>query len=136
MTSPFNQQANFMELGGQTTGTLNLEQAERYLSHILEEAEELRHAWDMYDYDAEHAVKVVDGAVDTIVVCIGFLHSLGVDPQKAWDAVHRANMSKFENGKPVFRVDGQIGKGRFFKPPDEELEILVKAAGMIHEDLT
>lgn len=117
----FEQQANFMEIGGQTVGSMNINQAARYAHHILEEAQELRRAW-FEDYDH---IKSVDGAVDLIVVAVGFLHSIGVDPQKAWDIVYEANMSKFEDGKPVFRPDGQIGKGKYWKPPEPELAKLV-----------
>jgi hypothetical protein len=38
--------------------------------------------------------EVVDGLIDLCVVAIGTLDALGVDPYKAWDEVHRANMSK------------------------------------------
>jgi predicted HAD superfamily Cof-like phosphohydrolase len=66
-------------------------------------------------------VSVIDGAVDTIVVAIGLLHSLGIDPFKAWDAVHRANMSKIVDGKVYLREDGQIGKPPGFVGPEEDL---------------
>lgn len=36
---------------------------------------------------------------------------------KAFEEVHRSNMSKLENGKAVFREDGKIMKGKnYFKP--------------------
>ena len=38
--------------------------------------------------------EVVDGLIDLCVVAIGTLDALGVDPHKAWDEVHKANMSK------------------------------------------
>lgn len=38
--------------------------------------------------------EVVDGLIDLCVVAIGTLDALGVDPYKAWDEVHRANMTK------------------------------------------
>jgi predicted HAD superfamily Cof-like phosphohydrolase len=40
------------------------------------------------------AEEVVDGLIDLCVVAIGTLDALGVDPYKAWDEVHRANMTK------------------------------------------
>jgi predicted HAD superfamily Cof-like phosphohydrolase len=40
------------------------------------------------------AEEVVDGLIDLCVVAIGTLDALGVDPYKAWDEVHKANMSK------------------------------------------
>lgn len=38
--------------------------------------------------------EVVDGLIDLCVVAIGTLDAFGVDPYKAWDAVHTANMTK------------------------------------------
>jgi predicted HAD superfamily Cof-like phosphohydrolase len=38
--------------------------------------------------------EVVDGLIDLCVVAIGTLDALGVDPHKAWDEVHKANMTK------------------------------------------
>jgi predicted HAD superfamily Cof-like phosphohydrolase len=87
-----------------------------------EEAGEAVLAWDRGDM-----VNVIDGAVDTIVVAIGLLHSLGVDPFRAWDAVHKANMSKIVDGKVYLREDGQIGKPPGFVGPEEELKKLFDA---------
>ena len=108
----------FMALGGQSTGRFNEGQACRYLSHMEEEVKETILDWDRGDM-----VNVIDGAVDTIVVAIGLLHSLGVDPFKAWDAVHKANQSKLDGslGPIVMRDDGQIGKPVGFVGPEEEL---------------
>lgn len=38
--------------------------------------------------------EVVDALIDLCVVAIGTLDLYGVDAKKAWDSVHRANMSK------------------------------------------
>jgi len=38
--------------------------------------------------------EIVDAMIDLCVVAIGSLHLFGVDVYKAWDEVHRANMSK------------------------------------------
>jgi predicted HAD superfamily Cof-like phosphohydrolase len=46
------------------------------------------------------AEEVVDGLIDLCVVAIGTLDALGVDPYKAWDEVHKANMSKEVGVKP------------------------------------
>ena len=36
---------------------------------------------------------------------------------KAFEEVHRSNMSKLENGKAIFREDGKILKGKnYFRP--------------------
>jgi len=44
--------------------------------------------------------EVVDGLIDLCVVAIGTLDALGVDPHKAWDEVHKANMTKEVGVKP------------------------------------
>lgn len=40
------------------------------------------------------AEEVVDGLIDMCVFAIGTLNVFGMDSQKAWDAVHDANMAK------------------------------------------
>ena len=112
-------QARFMRAGEQTVGEFNPEQAKRYLKHMLEEVSETKRDLDDGDY-----VKAIDGAVDTIVVAIGFLHSLGVCPWAAWNAVHAANMRKVIDGKVYRRTDNQIGKPENWYGPEEELEKL------------
>jgi hypothetical protein len=66
---------------------------------------------------------VVDALVDLTVVALGTLAILKVDIQKAWDEVHRANMSKQRGIKP-----GRENSGGFD---------LIKPAGWtapFHED--
>ena len=113
-------QAAFMLAGEQTVGEFNFVQACRYVDHMLEEANETKRDLASGDY-----VKAVDGAVDTIVVAIGFLHSIGVNPDKAWDIVHAANMRKVVNGKVYRRADSQIGKPPGWYGPETELAELV-----------
>ena len=40
------------------------------------------------------AEEIVDGLIDMCVFAIGTLNVFGMDSQKAWDAVHNANMAK------------------------------------------
>lgn len=117
-------QAEFMRAGGQTVSEWNEDQASRYSKHILEEAEESYLDWQVEGSEE----KAVDGAIDCIVVCIGFLLSLGIDPDKAWAAVHAANMRKVIDGKVYRRPDGQIGKPPGWYGPEDELRHLVEAA--------
>ena len=42
--------------------------------------------------DHLYTEEVVDGLIDLCVVAIGTLDALGVDPYRAWDEVHKANM--------------------------------------------
>lgn len=116
-------QAEFMTAADQTIGTFNKPQLARYLKHIAEEVAEINEA------QAEpKGVEFLDGLVDTIVVCIGAIHSMGVDPDKAWQAVHAANMRKvLPNGSICRRSDGQIGKPPgWYGPENDLMELMVK----------
>jgi predicted HAD superfamily Cof-like phosphohydrolase len=42
----------------------------------------------------KNAGEWVDGHIDLLVIVLGNLNLAGIDVQKAWDEVHRANMSK------------------------------------------
>jgi predicted HAD superfamily Cof-like phosphohydrolase len=44
--------------------------------------------------------EIVDGLIDLCVVAIGTLDALGVDAHKAWNEVHKANMTKEVGVKP------------------------------------
>lgn len=44
--------------------------------------------------------EVVDGLIDIIVIAVGTLDILGVNPAVAWDEVHGANMAKQVGVKP------------------------------------
>lgn len=63
------------------------------------------------DRDAEGTV---DALVDLTVVALGTLAIIGVDIQKAWNEVHKANMAKERGIKP-----GRESSGGFdlIKPP-------------------
>jgi len=59
------------------------------LDFLEEEFEETVLAY--WDKDPE---EIVDGLIDVCVIAIGTLLAFGVDADKAWDAVHKANMAK------------------------------------------
>lgn len=46
------------------------------------------------------AEEVVDGLIDMCVFAIGTLDVMGVDANKAWDAIYKANMEKEPGVKP------------------------------------
>ena len=64
------------------------------LSFLQEELDATNKAY--LDRDAE---EIVDGLIDLCVVAIGTLDAFGIDAHKAWDEVHRANMSKVKGIK-------------------------------------
>ena len=62
------------------------------------------------------AEEVVDGLIDLCVVAIGTLDALGVDSYKAWDEVHKANMTKQVGVKPT--RPNPLGLPDLIKPDD------------------
>lgn len=68
------------------------------LDMCREELEETEAAFECQD-----AEEIVDGLIDLMVFAAGTLDVMGVDAQKAWSAVHEANMSKdvgVKEGRP------------------------------------
>jgi predicted HAD superfamily Cof-like phosphohydrolase len=66
------------------------------LNFLQEELDETRAAGIM----DENPEEVVDGLIDLCVVAIGTLDAFGIDAYKAWDEVHKANMTKEVGIKP------------------------------------
>ena len=65
---------------------------------MQEELDETRAA-----FENENKEEVVDGIIDLCVFAIGTLEVFGVDANKAWDQVYKANMSKevgIKEGRP------------------------------------
>ena len=68
------------------------------LGMMQEELDETKKAFEQKD-----APEMVDGIIDLCVFAIGTLEVFGVDANKAWDEVYRANMSKevgIKEGRP------------------------------------
>ena len=68
------------------------------LGMMQEELDETKNAFDKKD-----AEEMVDGIIDLCVFAIGTLEVFGVDANKAWDEVYRANMAKevgIKEGRP------------------------------------
>lgn len=63
-------------------------------------------------------IQMLDDIVDEIVTRIGIAHNMGFDILGALAEVNRSNFSKFEDGEPVFDVNGKITKGKCYTPPN------------------
>lgn len=118
----FDDQKRFMEICVQTTRVFNRHQLELYAELVREEGvKELPEAIEAFvdDNDADQIAEVADAALDTIVVAIGVLYSLGVDPQPLWDEVWKTNMNKIEpiSGRVLKRPDGKVLKPEGWQPP-------------------
>ena len=89
------------------------------LGMMQEELDETKKAFEQKD-----APEMVDGIIDLCVFAIGTLEVFGVDAEKAWDEVYRANMSKevgIKEGRP-----NPLGLPDLVKPDGWK--------GPIHED--
>lgn len=86
---------------------------------MQEELDETKKAFEEKD-----APEMVDGIIDLCVFAIGTLEVFGVDANKAWDEVYKANMSKeagIKEGRP-----NPLGLPDLVKPKGWE--------GPVHED--
>ena len=54
---------------------------------------------------------------DLVYVCYQYAENMNWDLDEALYRVHQSNMSKLENGHPIYRDDGKVLKGRNYQPP-------------------
>ena len=70
-------------------------------------------------------VEVADALGDQLYILCGTIlkHGLQYKIEEVFDEIQRSNMSKLDiNGKPIFREDGKILKGKnYFKPNIKEI---------------
>ena len=113
----FNKVWQFMHSFGQETlsrPTLpDVDLAELRLDLIQEEVDELATAVINQDI-----VEIADALTDILYVTYGAGHAFGIDLDTCFTEVHRSNMSKLGiDGKPIYREDGKVLKGRGYTPP-------------------
>ena len=80
---------------------------------IKEELTELEHAMK-----TKNLKEIADALTDILYVTYGAGFAYGIDLDKCFKEVQRANMSKLgEDGKPIFNEKGKVMKGpNYFKP--------------------
>ena len=66
---------------------------------------------------AESRAKMLKELADLQYVLSGMVISLGLPMQEAFARVHKSNMSKLVDGKPLKRADGKFLKGPNYQPP-------------------
>ena len=72
----------------------------------------------------ENLTEAVDGAIDGIYVLIFFLSQMGIDGQKMWDIVQKANMAKFVEGKFITNpLTGKVMKPPGWVAPDQAIHV-------------
>ena len=63
--------------------------------------------------------EIADALTDILYVDYGAGCAYGIDLDKCFKEVQRANMSKLgEDGKPIYREDGKVLKGPNYSEPD------------------
>ena len=85
---------------------------------MQEELDETKNA-----YKEKNAEEMVDGIIDLCVFAIGTLEVFGVDANKAWDEVYKANMSKevgIKQGRPNPLGLPDLVKPKGWKGPSHE----------------
>lgn len=81
---------------------------------IKEELNELKEAMD-----EKNLKEIADALTDILYVAYGAGYAYGIDLDKCFKEVQRANMSKLGNdGKPIFNEKGKVMKGPNYSPPD------------------
>jgi predicted HAD superfamily Cof-like phosphohydrolase len=85
------------------------------LNLINEEFVELLNATNEGDI-----VSIADALTDLLYVVYGAGHAFGLNLDKCFEEVHESNMSKFDNGIPIYRDDGKVLKSDTYRPPDLE----------------
>ena len=81
---------------------------------IKEELNELEHAMKTKDLK-----EIADALTDILYVTYGAGFAYGIDLDKCFKEVQRANMSKLgEDGKPIFNEKGKVMKGPNYREPN------------------
>lgn len=60
---------------------------------------------------------------DLLYVVYGTADAFGIDIDRVFAEVHRSNMSKLVDGKPLKREDGKVLKGPNYTPPNLEFVV-------------
>ena len=116
--SNFEDVKKFMETFGQIVRTKPQFPDEKTmklrLDLIKEELNELEEAMETKDLK-----EIADALTDILYVTYGAGYAYGVDLDKCFQEVQRANMSKLGNdGKPIFNEKGKVMKGPNYSAPD------------------
>lgn len=98
-----------------TPGVLDLQ-----IDLIAEESNEFFMAYDDALNDIQNPRSreaALKELADLVYVCFQFAAAAGWELDEALARVHRSNMSKLVDGKPVKREDGKVLKGPNYEPP-------------------
>ena len=117
MTDFYNDVKEFQIAVGQCVGTKpefpNGKERKLRIDLMLEEVKEYMESED--NEDLENLAKEL---ADIIYIVCGTAVSYGIPLDKVFDEVHRSNMAKLVDGKPIRREDGKILKPEGWMPPN------------------
>lgn len=65
-------------------------------------------------------IEVADALADLIYIACGTAATYGIPLNAVFEEVHRSNMAKLVDGKPLKREDGKVIKPEGWTPPDIE----------------
>lgn len=71
--------------------------------------------------DAENdndLTEIADALADIIYIACGTAVSYGIPLDRVFTEVHRSNMAKLVDGKPIYREDGKVMKPESWTPPN------------------
>lgn len=91
------------------------EEAELQWKLMDEELTEVQQEFIRYPKDR---IKMAKELADLLYVVYGTTLSFGIPIDDVFNEVHRSNMSKLVNGKPLKREDGKVLKGPNYTPPN------------------
>ena len=81
---------------------------------IKEELEELEQAMK-----EKNLKEIADALTDILYVTYGAGYAYGIDLDKCFKEVQRANMSKLDrDGKPIYNEKGKVMKGPYYSKPN------------------
>ena len=90
----------------------------RQLNLITEEFKEfLESTGTLYRSSPKCHAECLKELSDLVYVCYQYAANMDWDLEEALYRVHQSNMSKLENGHPIYRDDGKVLKGRNYQPP-------------------
>lgn len=117
MTNMYQDVKEFQTAVGQNIGTKAEfpDPAERELRIKLLKEEYEEYIQGECKNDIENIAKEL---ADIIYIVCGTAASYGIPLDRVFDEVHKSNMEKLVDGKPVRRADGKILKPDGWKPPN------------------
>ena len=71
-------------------------------------------------YYADDTIEEADAIGDMLYLVFGAVIDAGLEDkiEAIFDEIYRSNMSKLEDGKPIYREDGKVQKGKDYFPPN------------------